>query len=148
MGGGAEFQARIAAWAAAHILAEADAQPPLGLTAPVASVGCEGADPVDDVLIRTMGGHSAYLPAKRTLSLSRTRKTATGKLTPLASAVDQFVRQFLERKNQEEKGVAPALDPTHDRLVLAVGSRSPGTIRHTLAGVSHLNLRSGRIGNA
>lgn len=133
MGGGADFQARVAAWLAAHMLAEEESSPPLDLGSPIEWVACETTDPVDDVVVGSRGGHRAYVQAKRTISLDRSRASAGGKLKPFPSAVDQFVRQFLE---PPEPGGAP-LNPAHDRLVLAVGGEAPASVRQTLAGVLH-----------
>jgi hypothetical protein len=36
MGGGRDFQARVAAWLATHMLAEEDSEPPFALTSPLA----------------------------------------------------------------------------------------------------------------
>jgi hypothetical protein len=135
MGGGAEYQARVAAWLGAYMVAEADAEPPFGLTSQISSIACETGEPVDDVLVRTAAGNTAYLQAKRRVTLDRRRKTADGNLTPLASAIDQFVRQYLLQRERAEAGSAAMLDPAHDRLVLAVGQASPTTISRTLAGV-------------
>ena len=58
MGAGAEYQARVSAWAAVHMLAEEDAEPPFRLTAPVARIACEGSEPVDDLIVTTRDGHN------------------------------------------------------------------------------------------
>lgn len=135
MGAGGEYQARIAGWLAAYMLAEKDAQPPLALTSPIDAIACEAEEPVDDVLVRTAAGHMAYLQAKRTVTLDRRRRATAEKLTPFASAIDQFVRQYHLRREHAVTGTAPALDPAHDRIVLAVGQGSPGSVRRTLAGI-------------
>jgi len=135
MGAGAEFQARVAAWAAAHALAETDSQPPFDLGSPIASVGCEGTEPVDDLVLRTIAGHTGYVQAKTRLPLSGKRRNADGRLLPLASAIDQFVRQFLARAQESKAGAEQGLEEAHDRLVLAVSSRAPSSIRKTLKGV-------------
>ena len=130
MGAGAEYQARVSAWAAVHMLAEENAEPPFRLTAPVARIACEGSEPVDDLIVTTRDGHTAYVQVKRTVSLDRVRHRA-GTLAPFASAVDQFVRQFLLGRTASGNGEDP-FDPAHDRFVLAVGAGAPATIRVTL----------------
>ena len=127
MGAGADYQARVSAWVAAHMLAEEDLEPPFRLTAPVARIACEGSGPVDDLIVTTGAGHTAYVQVKRTVCLERVRHRA-GKLAPLASAVDQFVRQFLQGRTAPRDG-EDASNAAHDRLVLAVGTGAPATIR-------------------
>ena len=135
MGAGGNYQARVAALLGVYALAELDAQPPMGLTAPVEAIACEVPDPVDDIVARTTSGHTAAIQAKRTVSLNRERTSADGSLTPFASAIDQFVRQYHLVRERARSGEATELDPAHDRFVLAVGPRSPITIRQTLAAV-------------
>lgn len=133
MGAGGTYQARIAGFLAVSALAERDAQPPFALTSPVVTIACEGSDPVDDVTARTVDGHTAAIQAKRSVSLNRQRAASDGTLTPFASAIDQFVRQYHVARARAAAGESAALDPTHDRFILAVGSTSPDTIRQTLA---------------
>ncbi len=142
MGGGADYQARVSAWVAAHMLAEEDVEPPFGLNAPVASIACEASEPVDDLIVSTDAGCTAYVQAKRNVSLSKAR-CHSGRLAPLASAVDQFVRQFVLGRTSSE-GVEDLADTTHDRFVLAVGSGAPQTIRVTLReALEHVRVYSG-----
>lgn len=135
MGGGGDFQARVAAWLMTHMLAEEESEPPFALTAPLASVACETAGPVDDVVAGTVDGYAAYLQTKRTVTLEKTRTDKKGKLKPLPSAVDQFVRQFLQRRDAARNGQGDPLNPSHDRLVLGVGEGAPDTVKETLRGV-------------
>ena len=130
MGAGAEYQARVSAWVAVRLLAEEDAQPPFRLTAPVAGIACESSGPVDDLVVTTHSGGIAYVQVKRTVSLSHGRQRG-GQLVPLASAVDQFVRQFLLGRTAAGGNEGPS-DAAHDRFVLAVGTGTPATIRVTL----------------
>lgn len=129
MGGGAGFQARGTAWLSAYMLAEQDAEPPFGLTSAIGWIGSETTEEVDDILVRMVGGHSGVIQAKRTITLD-TQRLRRGKLSPFASAIDQCVRYFLERKRGTSAS-AP-LDPAHDRIVLLVGEESPATVRQTL----------------
>ena len=142
MGGGADYQARVSAWVAVHMLAEEDVEPPFGLNAPVARIACESSEPVDDLIVSTDAGCTAYVQAKRNVSLSKAR-CRSGRLAPLASAVDQFVRQFVLGETPSE-GVEDLSDTTHDRFVLAVGSGAPQTIRVTLReALEHVRVYSG-----
>lgn len=125
-----DFQARVSAWAAVHLLAEKDVEAPFGLNAPVARIACEGSEPIDDLILTTDAGRTAYVQAKRTVSLSAAR-SRNGRLVPLASAVDQFVRQFVLGNTPVETG-EDSSDAAHGRFVLAVGAGAPGTIRVTL----------------
>ena len=121
-----DYQARVTAWTAVHLLAEKDADPPFGLTAPVARMACEGSEPVDDLIVTTDAGCTAYVQAKRTVSLSRVGYRS-GRLAPLASTVDQFVRQFLLTRAAAGDGEDPS-DAARDRFMLAVGAGTPKTI--------------------
>ena len=56
MGAGAEYQARVSAWVAVRLLAEEDADPPFGLSAPVSGIACESSGPVDDLIVTTHAG--------------------------------------------------------------------------------------------
>lgn len=131
MGGGAEYQARVAAWLMTYMLAEQDAELPFQLTSPIRWIGCETTEDVDDILVRTESGHIAALQTKRTVSLDK-QHARQGKLTPFASAVDQCVRQYLGAGAAASAGSAAMLDATHDRIVLVVGAESPESVKHTL----------------
>ena len=107
------------------MLAEEEAEPPLALSEPVARIACESSQPVDDLILITNTGHAAHVQVKRSVSLSGDSGS------PLASAMDQFVRQFLTARAAAGGGKAPA-NGAHDRFVLAVGVGTPATIRVTL----------------
>lgn len=130
MGGGADYQARVSAWVSVHMLAEKDAEAPFGLKAPVARIACEGSEPVDDLIVTTAAGRIAYVQVKRAVRLDSVRCRA-GRLVPLASAIDQYVRQFAIEKTVAWDGEDPS-DGAHDRFVMAVGADAPATIRSTL----------------
>ena len=130
MAAGADYQARVSAWVAVHILAEKDVEAPFGLNAPVARIACESPGPVDDLVVTTRTGQTAYVQAKRTVSRSSVRQRA-GRLVPLASALDQFVRQFVRGKSAAGSGENIS-GASHDRFVLAVSAAAPATIRTTL----------------
>lgn len=119
-----DFQARVSAWAAVHILAEESREPPFGLAAPVIRMACEVYQPVDDLVLVAGDGSAAFVQVKRTVNLSVSPSSG------IASALDQFVRQFLEWRTAEETEV-PA-DSAKGRLILAVGTGTPGTVRVTL----------------
>ncbi len=119
-----DFQARVSAWAAVHMLAEESVEPPFGLGAPVVRVACEVDQPVDDLVLTATDGGAVFAQVKRTVNLS-VRSSSR-----IASAIDQFVRQFLEWRTAKETEV-PA-DPAQGRLILAVGTSTPSTVRVTL----------------
>lgn len=124
-----DYQARVTAWAAVHLLAEMDADPPFGLNAPAARLACEGSGPVDDLIVAADTGHMVYVQAKRTVSLNTVRYSA-GRFTPLPSALDQFVGQYI--RGQAAGDGEDSSDTPRNRFVLAVGSGAPATIRVTL----------------
>ncbi len=125
--GGMNFQHRVAAWVAAHILAEKDATPPWDL--PVGTtldwLRCETNQPVDDLVVGTSADGRIFAQMKRTLSLSPDAKSR------LASSLDQFVRQFIACRGTAI-GTLPGdrpLDPARDRLLLVTSSKSSQPIR-------------------
>lgn len=127
---GMEFQHRVAAWAAAHILAEKESTPLWGL--PKGTIltwlRCETEQPVDDLLLGTSGNGLIFVQVKRNLHLSN------NVTSDLASAFDQFVRQFIACRNKRD-GNRPwdrPLDPMSDRLVLITAPISSEPIRTNL----------------
>ena len=121
--GGVSFQAMVSAWVAVHILAEEDAEAPFGLTGPLARIACEASGPIDDLVVTADNGCTAYVQAKRTVSLEKVRYRGK-RLAPLPSALDQFVRQFLVSISEENASATQ-----QDRFVLAAGTSAPRTIR-------------------
>jgi hypothetical protein len=131
---GNDFQARVAAWFAVQILAEAAVQPPFQLGAGVTleRLRSETGEGVDDLLAATSENGYAFLQVKHRVDL------ATQPDSALASALDQFVRQFVAERLPRTAPAAPwhrALDWERDRLVLTVGSRTARTIRFDLENV-------------
>lgn len=127
--GGAQFQNRVAAWYAVHILAGRPPAPDLPYLG--TSLRCQVEQPVDDVLVEMEGGGALYVQAKRSISLSASSRSE------FASVLDQFVRQYLKCRDGVQ-GSAPwekPLDPARDRLHLVVGRRAPATITVGLPGV-------------
>ncbi len=123
---GMDFQNRVAAWVATHILAEKDATPPWDLHAETILewLRCEPEQPVDDLVVGTSANGLVFAQIKRTLQLSKTEDS------DLASALDQFVRQFLECRTRHT-GSLPfnrPLDPARDRLVLITSSTSSAPV--------------------
>lgn len=121
--GGMEYQHRVAAWVAVHILAESAVSVPWNFPEefPLISLQCETNQPVDDLLVETQEGKRAFIQAKRTLISSK------AVASDFAKVIDQFVRQF--QAGQQEK---KPLDPITDRLVLVVGPEASSTIRKDL----------------
>src|SRR5215510_15445105 len=89
--GGMNFQHRATAWVAVHILAEKGLSPPWGLPGEVTLewVRCETEQPVDDLMVGTSHDGVILAQIKHTLQLS----SRAG--SPLASALDQCVRQYI-----------------------------------------------------
>jgi hypothetical protein len=131
--GGMDFQHRVAAWVAVHILAEKDATPPWDLPTGTTLewLRCEKEQPVDDLLTGTSGNGLIFAQIKRTLQISE----AAG--SDLASALDQFVRQFIACR---AKGIGTQpwdrpLDSARDRLALISSSNSSKPARLQLPAV-------------
>src|SRR5258706_11319864 len=88
---GVGFEDRVAAWAAVRILAEQAAPPPWDLppTHHFATLGCQTAAEIDDVLVRTTADGYAFFQLKRGVALLQAPDS------PLRAALSQIVRQFL-----------------------------------------------------
>ncbi len=121
--GGIDFQARVGAWLATAILAEAAAPAPWGwpTDSTLQSLDMETGEPVDDLLVTNSLGSSAYLQAKLTLSLS----AAEG--SDFASVISAFVLQHIGGTESRGRPLRKG-----DRLVLAVGPACSGLIREDL----------------
>jgi len=124
---GMDFQHRVAAWVAVHVLAEKAVTPPWDL--PVATVlewfRCETEQPVDDLLVGTSDGGLVFSQIKRSLSLSAKADS------DLVSVLNQFVRQFIACRSTSggSRPTARPLEPARDRLVLITSSESSEPIR-------------------
>ena len=125
--GGMDFQHRVAAWVAIHILSEKDVAPPWNLLAETTLewLQCETEHPVDDLLIGTSNNGFVFAQIKRTLNLSR------GERSDLASALDQCVRQFVASRDKStgKDYLDRPLDPKKDRLVIITSPTSSGLIQ-------------------
>jgi len=133
--GGMDYQHRVAAWIVVHILAEKSTS--LLWDFPTETtfewLRCETEQSVDDLLIGTSNGGLIFVQVKRTLSLQR------DPASDFASALDQFVRQYISCRNKT-RGKQPwdrPLNPVKDRLVLITSSRSSEPIRRHLPNVLH-----------
>jgi len=125
--GGLDYQHRVGAWVAVHILAEKDIMPPWDFPAGTTLewLRCETEQPVDDLLVGTSNDGLVFAQIKRKLHFSGNPDS------DLASALDQFVRQFIHCQSRTS-GKRPwdrPLDPLRDRLMLITGPESPTRIR-------------------
>ena len=131
--GGENFHYRVASWVAVHILAEKEATPPWDL--PTGTLlewlRCETEQSVDDLMVGATGSGFVFAQIKHTVWLSK----AVG--SDLASALDQFVRQFIAcqaKSTGKQTGDRP-LSPQKDRLILITSSKSSKQIRLHLSSV-------------
>lgn len=124
--GGMEFQCRVSTWAAIQILAEKAVAPPWDLSEETTFewVRCETGQPVDDLLIGTSTNGYIFVQVKRTLNLSKDPGS------DLASALDQFVRQFVANRSKPFDSLPwkRPLDLQIDRLVLCTSPTSSAPI--------------------
>jgi stage V sporulation protein SpoVS len=127
---GINYQNQVAAWICTRILAEREATPlwrfPEGVT--FEFIRCETEQPVDDLLVGTSAGGHAFIQVKHTVTSSRASDSA------LASALDQFVRQFISYRTGvagKQRWERP-LDESLDRLVLVTSSKSSVSVREHL----------------
>ena len=123
---GMSFQHRVSAWVAVHILAEKNVSLPweIGSSVTFERIECETRKHVDDLNIVTSDDGIIYCQIKRSPTLSKNKDS------DLASALDQFVRQFClscEEIEQDSPYNRP-LDIKRDRFILLVSGNAPKTI--------------------
>ncbi|ADO47960.1 ATP-binding protein [[Enterobacter] lignolyticus] len=126
--GGILFEQKLGAHFAAQILSGSrlDARLGLGEASPV-WLRFETEAPVDDILVATSAEGFIAVQAKTTLSLS------DDKASPFYRTVEQFVRHWLTcRDGNGSLEWNRPLDSSKDRLVLAVSTRAPASIREDL----------------
>lgn len=127
---GTIFQNRVAAWYSVRVLAEKNASPLWGLSpnSTLEFIRCETEQPVDDIMVGTSEGGHAFIQVKHSVSGEVSSESA------LASALDQFARQYLAYKGSGN-GSRPwerPLDSARDRLVLAVGPSTSNAVKQDL----------------
>lgn len=125
---GIMFQKQLGAFFGACLLSgnRLDERLNLGTARPV-WIRFETEAPVDDILIRTSNEGYIAIQAKTTVSLSKSSNSEFWK------TISQFVHHWIAcRDGDEGYGWNRPLDPTRDRLVLAVSSHSPKTLKYHL----------------
>src|SRR4051794_23370543 len=127
--GGVTFQAEVGAGFAVRLLAERRLNERFGLgDAKVQSLRFETEAPVDDILIETDTDGWIFVQAKSSLTLSATSDSELG------SVADQIVRQWHAcARGTRERGWDRPLEPSRDRILIAVGRRAPATVTEHLA---------------
>ena len=122
---GITFQQQLGAFFCAHLLTGGrfDERLNLGVAVPV-WLRFETEAPVDDILVFTSNDGYIAIQAKTRVSLSQDLTSPFGK------TVSQFVRHWIAcRDGDGGRGWNRPLDPTRDRLVLAVSPDAPRSIR-------------------
>ena len=131
--GGVAYQARVAAWAAARILAEQRAAGVWGFpSTSLEGLYCETGGGVDDLLLVTSAAGQLFVQAKRRIDLGQ------GAGSELASYVAQCVRQhYVGRTTMGSTGVGGGgtLDWSRDRLVLVTSPEASARVRVDLRAV-------------
>lgn len=126
-GGG--YETLVAAWYCVRILRGRLAHPLFDLPANtrLLTLRSQSGEDVDDVNCRTSDDGVVLVQVKRTVGLT------TGQTSPLAKALDQFVRQQkAASEHLSEAVLGRPLDPVRDRLVLATRSTAPAKIKGAL----------------
>lgn len=119
------FQQQVGAFLSAYLLMgeRVDARLNLGTAVP-GWLRFETEAPVDDILVATSNGGYIAIQAKTTVSLSQDSTSRFGQ------TVSQFVRHWIAcRDGDGSHGWNRPLDPTRDRLALAVSAEAPATVR-------------------
>ena len=127
--GGVSFQAEVGSSFAVHLLAERRLNERLGLgDTQVRSLRFETEAPVDDIMIETDLGGWIFVQAKSSLSLSSSSESELGRVA------DQIVRQWHAcAQGSGQRGWDRPLEPSRDRILIAVGRNTPATITEHLA---------------
>jgi DNA-binding transcriptional regulator LsrR (DeoR family) len=122
--GGVTFQAEVGAGFAVRLLAERRLNERFGLgDVSIRSLRFETEAPVDDILIETDAAGWIFTQAKSSLTLSTTSGSELG------SVADQMVRQWHAcAQGTGERGWDRPLDPNRDRILIAVGRKTPATV--------------------
>jgi hypothetical protein len=125
---GIDYQFRVAAWFAAHILAEKDVTVPWRLPSSVTleSIHLETEYPIDDILVRTSTSGRIFIQVKHSLGLEKRADS------DLASALDQVVRQYLTNKTDTSNLESENnFHPDRDRILIITSPTSPLSISTT-----------------
>lgn len=126
---GGSYETLVAAWYCVRILLGRLAHPLFDLPANtrLLTLRSQSGEDVDDVNCRTSDDGVVLVQVKRTVGLT------TGETSPLAKALDQFVRQQKAASEHLSDAISGRpLDPARDRLVLATRSTAPAKIRGAL----------------
>ncbi|WP_180720030.1 hypothetical protein [Paraburkholderia largidicola] len=126
-GGG--YETLVAAWYCVRILLGSLAHPLFDLPAHtrLVSLRSQSGEEVDDVNCRTSDDGVVFVQVKRTVGLT------SGEKSPLAKALDQFVRQQKAASEHLSNSIlGRPLEPARDRLVLATRSTAPAKIKGEL----------------
>jgi hypothetical protein len=123
---GMDYEFRVAAWFAVHILAEQDITLPWNFPSKETfeNLRLETEYPVDDLLVNTSDSGRIFLQVKHNLRMERNKNSS------LASSIDQIVRQFLAGEN-------PTPDHSHllnldrDRFVIITSPNASSEISNT-----------------
>ncbi len=127
---GAEFESRVLAWFAAHLVARVSLPASWRVNAAqVESVGGQTGQEMDDVGAITDRGGFVFIQAKLRLQLGE----GTG--SPLAEALDQAVRQFINGAPQGQDGSRRTLEPGRDAIVICTDAAASGRLRNDLRAV-------------
>jgi len=130
---GIRFQDQVAAFHMVRLLAGKYAHPPAGLSnCKIVKIWPHAPVPVDDVVLATSDGGTVYVQAKSTLRWSLRSNSE------LAKCLRAFVRTYLMSLSCANGEVPPSsplqrpLDPTRDRLVIAIAADSPAHAEHVI----------------
>ena len=117
MQGGASYQNQVAAWLATKMLSEGSPDP-VGPRGKIIYLASETGEAVDDLLVGTDSDSYGFIQAKRRLSLSSLPNS------PLASTINQAVRQIVSPPESGRRPWSRALNPDFDRIILVTSSTS------------------------
>jgi hypothetical protein len=125
---GMDYQLRVAAWFAIHVLAEKDVTIPWGLPSNLTleSIRLETEYPIDDILVETSNSGRIFIQVKHSLGLEQRTDS------DLASAIKQVVRQFISKKTGiSNLGSERIFHPDRDRLLIITSPTSSTSISKT-----------------
>ena len=122
---GVGLQNQVFGWAASCLVAEEPLQIPL-VVGNVVQVGAQTGFEVDDVAVLTDLGNGMFVQAKVAMALG------TADDSPLAKALKQAVKQYLDETIPEVGTSGRPVDASRDAIVLCTDHSAPATVREDL----------------
>lgn len=127
---GPGFESRVLAWLAGHVIARVPVPASWRVSAAqVQEIGGQTGQEMDDIGAITDRGGYVFIQAKLRLQLGEHASS------PLAEAIDQAVRQFIDGAPAGPDGTRRSLEPGRDALVICTDAGASAPVRNDLRAV-------------